>query len=183
MLANLAKIRADLRCWHVRWRIQLPASTCTWMSSPRVMTGHFLSTPTPWLGHSHLRDRDLWCLSAKMVQTTLSSNSTVGRVFQSGELPLRRPERANWEVRGCGFQPGHSQRGDGISTVLLRPIISTTSSLAVGYQDKDAIYNSMFFSLSSYAAHHHMGFFAKGGRTRFSTQVPAPDLVSPTAAI
>lgn len=48
-------------------------------------------------------------------------------------------------------------------------------SQAVGYQDKDAIFNSMFFSLAAHAVHHRTGYFAKGGRTRYL--YPGPSTV------
>ncbi|PTB61712.1 hypothetical protein BBK36DRAFT_1131123 [Trichoderma citrinoviride] len=45
--------------------------------------------------------------------------------------------------------------------------IEEFGSQAVGYQDKDAIFNSMFFSLAAHAVHRRTGFFAQGGRTRY----------------
>lgn len=45
--------------------------------------------------------------------------------------------------------------------------IEEFGSQAVGYQDKDAIFNSMFFSLAAHAVHHRTGYFARGGRTRY----------------
>ncbi|KAH8892211.1 hypothetical protein GQ53DRAFT_864062 [Thozetella sp. PMI_491] len=54
-----------------------------------------------------------------------------------------------------------------INGVSAAEYVDDFGSLAVGNQDKDAIYNSMFFSLSYHATHGAGGFFAKGGRTRF----------------
>ncbi|KAH0499828.1 hypothetical protein TgHK011_006994 [Trichoderma gracile] len=53
--------------------------------------------------------------------------------------------------------------------------IEQFGSQAVGYQDKDAIFNSMFFSLAAHAVHHRSGYFAKGGRTRYL--YPGPNTV------
>ncbi|KAL6859413.1 hypothetical protein J3F83DRAFT_748848 [Trichoderma novae-zelandiae] len=53
--------------------------------------------------------------------------------------------------------------------------IGEFGSKAVGYQDKDAIFNSMFFSLAAHAVHHRTGFFAQGGRTRYL--YPGPSTV------
>ncbi|KAL6895165.1 hypothetical protein HDV57DRAFT_478750 [Trichoderma longibrachiatum] len=53
--------------------------------------------------------------------------------------------------------------------------IEEFGSQAVGYQDKDAIFNSMFFSLAAHAVHHRSGYFAKGGRTRYL--YPGPSTV------